>query len=888
MSGGPSELPESVRRQRRTGSTSDSSDDSDDDTTTTSSVDDLPDDINQSRRSASGSDDTTSSGRAPSGGLPEELPDDPNAGRRATNDGGGSTQNPDETLPGEGETGLGDDPGGPEAAKKQAVGSQLEKEFIRNNNDITSRDQVDVENVRQTEDGTYTGDVVLTEEGQEAVAENQRAAVERMGTTGRRFLQREAEVNQEQAEAALAEDVQTNQFAREQLAEQIADETERTASDLDIQVDNGSLDIGLTEGGESRAIIEQAAENTEFSEEQLRTTVDESGETQIELTDEALVERAAEQSEEFSASDLQVEEREFEGASERRPGGTERVIRLTDEARGEELLEQAREENPDGNFTLVEGEDGPRVTTEERFDDDGRFFGIGGAEDEAEAVADVSTEFLSGVGQGAGRTLGAPVDIASSAIGLTESGDIAEFTGTLGEGGAQLANVPAALVTADEAGEFLGAAGAAGVNSALEGSTDPLAEFGEEGIAAGSFLGGQAAESAVENPVRTTGLVAGSAVTATGALRLAGGSGTTSGQLTRAIVQPGEEAFAAATGVRAGTAAARAASRVRSSIPDVNVRSFSRSNRGQFDLDTGGASQKQIELTGRETASDFDKPVSELEVSEGTRRQILENTARQAESDRSVFTQEADMELSPTELRALREMPPAQAFQNPGQFAKSFQRRIERAETETEGRTGVRDNVSTARSQPVRTVLSVGQLTATAAAQSPNMVEGVEATATQPRLFRSDVAAAASVSQDAQAGLSAAETAATGVESTAATAEELDVPTTTATQQDAAVELTTDTATQSEIESVVESTTDTTTETTTDLTAETATETRVDTTTEVALETSRDVQRETELPSLNSDSPDRDDRRDRFGEFERVFESNVASAEEVLGVEDES
>jgi len=393
MSGGHSELPESVRRQRRTGSSSDSETDSDD--TPTDSASDLPDDLNASRRANDDTDsaasgglidelpDDPNAGRRASGGgssASEEsspgtssggLPDDPNAGRRATDQTGTSTQNPDETLPDEGETGLGDNPGSPKAAQKQAVGSQLEKEFIRNNNDITSRDQVDVENVRKTDDGSFTGDIVLTDEGREAVIENQRAAVERMGTTGRRFLQREARVTQERSREAFESDVSRNQFAQRQLARQIEREQGFQEGSIDINpTDTGSIEVGLTMGGRRRELL-SAAEEQGVPSENVDIVNRDDGSVGLVLTDSALRRRAANQMTGVGADDLQVtDQREFQedaglfaASGEDLPDDTQRVVQFTEEARREQLREQVREEFPNAeDISIVE--DGPTMEAE--------------------------------------------------------------------------------------------------------------------------------------------------------------------------------------------------------------------------------------------------------------------------------------------------------------------------------------------------------------------------------------------------------------------------------------------------------------------------------------------------------------------------------------------
>jgi hypothetical protein len=352
----------------------------------------------------------------------------------------------------------------------------------------------------------------------------------------------------DQAAASFASDVRTNQFARRQLREEVAQGSEDLdASDVDVDVNESGVDVGLTEGGESRQAVESAAENSEFSRDELTATVTEDGETAVQLTDDALAERVAGENPDVSADDLRVVEREFQGASERRPGGSRRVIELTEDAAAERRLEQARAENPDANLTLSEGEDGtPRVKVEERFDDGGRFLLIPGGEKVVEDAADATGEFLRGAGGTIGAAIGTPNDFIFSQLGVTEKGDISGVTRAAGEGAASLLNVPGVLETADEAGEVVGAGGAAAANSVLEGSTDPVEEFGGEATAAGTYLGGAVVESARANPVQTGAMLAGSVVGSVGLFRAAGSASTTSGQLARGIVQPGEELALAA------------------------------------------------------------------------------------------------------------------------------------------------------------------------------------------------------------------------------------------------------------------------------------------------------------------------------------------------------
>jgi hypothetical protein len=476
---------------------------------------------------------------------------------------------------------------------------QVAQQVIESTEGIDERSEVDV---------IQRGDsfeAQLTEEGQQArqtaVEQEQRDAIADMGTTGRSFLARQvaqeagvtrsdvdvdvqessvevglSESGVERAaqrqQAAFASDVRTNQFARQQLREEFAGETEDLqTSDVDVDVTRSGVNVGLTEGGETRQAVASAAENSEFTRDELTATVNEDGETRVQLTDDALVERVASDNEDVSADELRVVEREFQGASERRPGYSQRVIELTDDAAAQRRLEQAREENPNANFGLTEGEDGtPRVEVQERFDDNGRFLLIPGAEDDVEAAADVTGEFLGGVGQRVGTAVGAVPDFVGESVGVTDRNDISDVTRTAGRGFGTALNVPGLLVSADEAGEFIGAAGAASVNSALEGNTDEIAEFGQEGTAAGTFLGTQVVENAQENPVDFTARLGGAAVGTAGLFRLAGPASSTSGQLARGVIQPGEEALAA-VGLRPSTVARSAAGSARRGISDASL-----------------------------------------------------------------------------------------------------------------------------------------------------------------------------------------------------------------------------------------------------------------------------------------------------------------------------
>jgi len=453
--------------------------------------------------------------------------------------------------------------------RQEAAREDITEQVLAQNAALSSADQVNISNLERTDDG-ITADIALTESGRDAVRERQAEAVDRFGDWYQEEQREQAQRDAARRREQLVEELEGSQFAREQFTRELADRTGRDPNDIKLDTSGDDVAIEFTAGGERRAVIEQVTSNSELEADEVTTTTDD-GQINVELTDEELIERAAEQNDNVDEDDLQIVEQDtyegdrelFDAAGEDRPDEYGRQVQLTDEGRAELRLQQAEEQNPNADFELVEGDNGEqRVERVEEFDDGGRFLGIGGAEDDVEAVADVSTEFLDGVGEGAGTVVGVPADIASSQVGLTESGEIVSVTQDLGRGAAQLANVPELLVTADEAGEFAGAGLAAGANSVRNGNLDAISEFSDDTVRAGSFLGGQVADQARENPVETGALVVGSLAGSVGAFRLAGSASSTSGQVARGVIQPGEEALAlagarpssVARGIATGTA----------------------------------------------------------------------------------------------------------------------------------------------------------------------------------------------------------------------------------------------------------------------------------------------------------------------------------------------
>ena len=530
---------------------------------------------------------------------------------------------------------------------------------------------------------------------EKAAAQEQRDAIASKGTTGRALLDRQiarqagvdrsdvdvqvtedsvdvsrtasgTERAQKRAEAELSEDVQTSQFAQRRLREQVAsNSSEFESSDVDVDASDGTLTIGLTEGGRAREAVETAAENSEYSESELTASAGEDGAFSVSVKEEALVERAASNNPDLQESDLQVVEQEradFSGQG--RSATTDRTVELTDEARNDRIRDQVASERAGveaDDVSLQFGDDGDvtGANVNENFDDGGRFLGVGGAEDDVERVVEGVGEFTGGVGEAVGTAIGGTAQVGANVTGLSPEGqnEIYEFSADVGRRVGTSLNVTQALTAADELGEFAGGATA----RTLSGEGGAVLE---DTIESGQRITGPIVKDFESNPARATAGVVGSVAVTGGAFKAA--QGTRAGPLARATLQPGEEAFAAATGVRVGAAARRGAAGAASRVRGINTPELpsgvgsgvdtlrdAASRRPRIDVVENGSSRLEVSdnfgsgpSTGGATPNRFRVPGSgrvagarervEARASSVRRQASIENLRARLEADASV------------------------------------------------------------------------------------------------------------------------------------------------------------------------------------------------------------------------------------------------------------
>ncbi|WP_435360399.1 hypothetical protein [Haloarchaeobius sp. DFWS5] len=455
------------------------------------------------------------------------------------------------------------------------VERQFAEQVVENNPDLTDVSQVRVTNVTgvdkaiANQDVSNPGrfidaDIELTESGEQAVREGYQQAVERTGSTGQYLLDREQDIAQERAEAEFAEDVRTNQFARQRLREQFADANGVDSSELDVAVTRKGLNVGLSEGGQRQALVAAAAAQSDaFSEEDFVAGVS-GGEFVADLDRNArraeIRRQVAAENNVLSEADVRVafelspQERNraaAAGANENERGRAEEAVVSLTEGGRRKLIQQQVAEDTAGVETedvLVSFDESGQANVElaERFGDDGnRVFGIGGIEDDLENAAEASGDFLRDVGGAAGEAVGYAAT-GTTRIGLELAGKDSErvtkpymeFFEGAGEGAASMANVPAVLSSLDETGEFLG-------YSAAEIVQGNAGELGRDISVETGRLGSGAKDAVLSNPIGSVGTVTGTLLGSYGAIRYASAAGSTSGMAARYAIQPGEELLSA-------------------------------------------------------------------------------------------------------------------------------------------------------------------------------------------------------------------------------------------------------------------------------------------------------------------------------------------------------
>lgn len=208
--------------------------------------------------------------------------------------------------------------------------------------------------------------------------------------------------------------------------------------------------------------------------------------------------------------------------------------------------------------TAFRGQRSRAGSGEEQFGDIDWSFGLGGPEDEVESWLEGASDTVTETGRNVanrvfaeetftGESAGGPALKAAGFPGLAEAYE--ENTRNVAKGVGQapfaLANVPGLAKTGLEATEYVAEFG----SQAAEGNAP---EYLDRTGVQSSALAGAAWEQVTENPYRTIGLLAGGLAGSYGLMSTARAVGPKTGALSRALVQPGEEAlgYGAYTGLR--------------------------------------------------------------------------------------------------------------------------------------------------------------------------------------------------------------------------------------------------------------------------------------------------------------------------------------------------
>ncbi|WP_435335970.1 hypothetical protein [Haloarchaeobius sp. TZWWS8] len=624
------------------------------------------------------------------------------------------------------------------------VEKAIEKSVVENDPDITDPSQVEVTDVQESTspDGTSTfkGEVELTDSGQSRVQRNQQAAFDRLGSTGRELNRDIAQTQFERERAAFSRDVRGDIFAENQVRREAERNLGLDSGDLSVDFGPTGFGVSLSEGGRRRELKRSvAASSDRFDLDDLVTRAEDDLFT-VEATDEAFL---RELREDVAASNDDLDESDIlarfptEGEKRRRRAtltnveratgkdidvgelANEPIVSLTEEAEKDLLLSQAKEQFPNAELEVVEEDGDLSVKVGERFDDGDRFLGIEGLESDVENAADTTGDFLSGVGNAAGLSVGVPADLLTREAGLQgDDGTFFTDTGTAaGRGLASLANLPANALALDEAGEFIGASSARGLSSfettpgvaggppVFSGLDEEiLGDLSTDVVDSGEFMGGQIETQFRENPVEATAGVAG-ALVGSAALFRATGATTTAGRTSRLLVQPGEELFfgsvskvppvrgfaqkfpggkldfeelavfgARKAGRRVKVAGSRARRRLGS--VEVNLKDLPGDDVAQLGKSKGGLSkQKTIELTRDTTISEI--PEEDIaKLNESTRATLIE---REFEKEGSLGAKTtSDFALEEQAKIAREQMPPVEAFPSETEFESELEARIER------------------------------------------------------------------------------------------------------------------------------------------------------------------------------------------------------------------
>jgi len=828
--------------------------------------------------------DDTAPSQEDVGGVPELAPDSEIVERAA-----GQTQTPESVGQQR------------EAAAREALAEQA----VGESDVLTDTSQVDVGGLRETEQGGVTGDIELTESGRQAARQAQqqrtRESIDRLGTTGRVLGREQQQRRQREAQEAFAEDVRTNQFARRQLGEQVESRAGLAPGSVDITVEDGTVRAGQTTGGISRALVREARQQgTDIEDVTVQGTRDG---LQLQTTNESIRQSVARRVEGVEADEVEVTDQQQIAPSDvglfrqadanarvnpQQAGTTARVGELTEAGERDALREQIEERFPNAEFEITTDEQGEaQVEFTERFDDDGRFLGIAGGEAAVEGAAETFSDVTGGAVEtsaqfGTGAVFDRIIDVSeTTAEGITgdelettSPGTFQQVSADVGVGAAEVFNVPAVGATLDEAGEFIGV-GLTEVEGGRVGTTPTLAispEFGAESEAAAEFAAAGIEQQVREEPVQFGATLAGSVVGSTGAIRVAGTT-TRAGQAARGFLQPGEEALGA-VGVRPSGAAAAAASRAARRVGRADVNVVPRfSGRAM----AGGGGRRAITISaedvsaraGTETTTDVEAEVRERlpdPIEFETRAEFEREVQRGVEQELGEGTLES---------QARQQMPPRSAFESEREFQSELEQRMrqieeQRMETETQSETDTETELGT----QTTTATQVGGTGLEATTRVAFADSGTDA----PAITVPEAVTPTETVGDIDS--------ATGTDTRTA----VDTVTDTTTDVSTAVtaDVTTETDIAQEVEQAIEA--ETALETEQDLAQELVLESAVETESAIETETETETRRETDRRrdldlDLDLDSTTLDGPAGSGGEFERVFEANVADPGDVLGLD---